>query len=189
MMLPEIPVGIDNPADRLVAVRAEMERLKSQEQANAFETMMRLIQNAPAAFHAMAGMGGVPGGQVNLVCTNVPGPLIPLYAVGHRMLAHYPMVPLAGDLGIGVGITSYDKGLYLGVMSDPEAIDDVDVIQRYIDAEFKLLRTLADVPETDLPDFGARLQKNGNGASEAAAPPASADAPATESTPAEAATA
>lgn len=190
MMLPEIPVGIDNPADRLVAVRAEMERLKAQDQANAFEAMMRIVTNAPAAFHAMAGMGGVPSGQVNLVCTNVPGPLIPLYAVGHRMLSHYPMVPLAGDLGIGVGITSYDKGLYLGVMSDPNAIDDVDVIQRHIDAEFKLLRTLADVPETDLPDFGARLQKNGNGATEAQAP-AAREAVGTETSeaPAEAATA
>ncbi len=161
MMLPEIPVGIDNPADRLVAVRAEMERLKSQSQANAFETMMRMATNAPAAFHALAGMGGVPAGQANLVCTNVPGPLIPLYAVGHRMIAHYPMVPLAGDLGIGVGITSYDKGLYLGVMSDPEAIDDVSLIQQYIDDEFRLLRRLADVPESDLPTFGSKPQRNG----------------------------
>lgn len=159
MMLPNVPVGVTNPADRLVAVRTEMERLKSQEQASAFESFVRAARNAPAVFHALAGMGGVPSGASNLICTNVPGPLIPLYCVGHRMLAHYPMVPLAADMGIGVGITSYDKALYIGVMSDPEIIDDVATIQRYIDEEFRLLRTLADVPESDLPDIGAR----GNG--------------------------
>jgi len=163
MMLPEIPVGIVNPAERLVAIREQMEILKGDKQADAFEQFARFSRNLPAALHALAGMGGVPGGSVNLICTNVPGPLIPLYAVGHRMLAHYPMVPLAGDLGIGAGITSYDKGLYLGIMADPSACGDVDTIQRYADDEFLLLRTLAQVPASDLPDVGVRSGVNGNG--------------------------
>jgi hypothetical protein len=157
-------VGIPNPADRLLAVREQMEILKSDKQADAFEQFTRYSQNIPALFHALAGMGGVPAGNVNLVCTNVPGPLIPLYAVGHRMLAHYPMVPLAGDLGIGAGITSFDKGLYLGVMADPDACPDVREIQRYADEEFMLLRTLANVQPSDLPDIGlSRGNGNGNG--------------------------
>jgi WS/DGAT/MGAT family acyltransferase len=170
MMLPEVPLGIANPADRLIAVRAEMERLKSQEQANAFETFARLSRNAPAAIHALAGMGGVPTGAANFICTNVPGPLIPLYCVGHRMLAHYPMVPLAADLGIGVGITSYDKALYLGVMADPEIIDDVEEIRRYVSEEFRLLKTLADVPDSNLPDFAAPRNGNGHSANGAGEP-------------------
>ncbi|HET6616036.1 MAG TPA: wax ester/triacylglycerol synthase family O-acyltransferase, partial [Dehalococcoidia bacterium] len=175
MMLPEIPVGIANPAERLLAVREQMENLKSDKQADAFEQFARISQNLPAAFHALAGMGGIPAGNVNLICTNVPGPLIPLYAVGHRMLAHYPMVPLAGDLGIGAGITSYDKALYLGVMADPQACPDIDTIQRYADEEFLLLRTLANVQPSDLPDIGAR--GNGNGHNGKAASPALAPSP------------
>jgi WS/DGAT/MGAT family acyltransferase len=195
MMLPEVPLGILNPADRLVAVRAEMERLKTQEQASAFDSFARLSRNAPAAFHALAGLNGVPAGGANLVCTNVPGPLIPLYSVGHRMQAHYPMVPLAADLGIGVGITSYDKGLYLGIMSDPDIINDVDLIKDYVDEEFRLLRTLAEVPESDLPDFSAPRNGNGhskNGSAErpgetpsepASTEPASTEPASTEPTP------
>jgi len=163
MMLPEIPVGIANPAERLVAIREQMEHLKSDRQADAFEQFARMSKNIPAMFHALAGMGGVPAGQVNLVCTNVPGPLIPLYAVGHRMLAHYPMVPLAGDLGIGAGITSFDKGLYLGLMGDPDACTDIDAVRRYADEEFLLLRTLAQVQPSDLPDVGLSRSGNGNG--------------------------
>jgi len=174
MMLPEIPLEPMTASERLEAVRAEMETLKGSQQAGAFESLRRFGDNLPAFFHVMAGMGGVPAGQVNLVCTNVPGPLIPLYAVGHRMLAHYPMVPLAGDLGVGVGITSYDKGLYLGVMSDPAIVEDVERIRELIAEEFQALRYLADVPTTDLPDFGAIRQRSANGAQERAAPESAA---------------
>ena len=181
MMLPEIPLGPMTAAERLKAVRDEIETLKSSEQAGAFESLRRLSDYLPAGFHAMAGMAGVPSGQVNLVCTNVPGPLIPLYSVGHRMIAHYPLVPLAGDLGIGVGITSFDKGLYLGVMSDPTIVDDVERIRDLIDDEFKALRYTADVPATDLPDFGAIRQQrsgaNGSAGTQAAAGPGAIEQP------------
>jgi WS/DGAT/MGAT family acyltransferase len=162
MMLPDIPVGISDPVARLGAVREEMERLKARDEANAFDAMLRIADNIPAAYHALAGIGGVPQGALNLVCTNVPGPLIPLWTVGHRMLAHYPLVPLAGDLGIGVGITSYDKDLYLGLMCDPDIVPDVDTIRQYVDEEFQALRRAADIPVSDLPDFG--VSRNGHGA-------------------------
>jgi WS/DGAT/MGAT family acyltransferase len=162
MMLPEIPAGIADPVARLNAVRQEMERLKSRHQADAFESLSRLSTNAPAVFHALAGMGGVPAGGANLVCTNVPGPMIPLYCVGYRMLEHYPLVPLAGDLGIGVGITSFDKDLFLGVMCDPDVVPDVQHIGDYCADEFRMLREMAGVPVSDLPDIAAP-PRNGNG--------------------------
>ncbi|MEX2246070.1 MAG: wax ester/triacylglycerol synthase family O-acyltransferase [Dehalococcoidia bacterium] len=172
MMLPEIPVGAMSPQARLKAVREEVERRKTREEARAFESLLRISENLPAAYHALAGMGGVPQGSLNLVCTNVPGPLIPLYSVGHRMVAHYPMVPLAGDLGIGVGVTSFDQGLYIGIMCDPKILSDVGRIADYFDQEFRELRALAGVEESDVPDFGAI--RNGHSTE---APPAPAATP------------
>ncbi len=160
MMLPELPVGIDDPLQRLTAVRKEMDKMKSREQGRAFDQFIRLTDNAPAAFHALAGVGGIPRGMVNLVCTNVPGPLIPLYGSGHRMLAMYPLLPLAGDMGIGIAITSYDKSLYFGVMSDPTIVPDVERIRDFIDEEFRRLREAARIPATDLPaEIGVRPER------------------------------
>ncbi len=171
MMLPNIPVGIADPALRLQAVRDEMQRLKDQSQANAFEAFAQLSENVPAAFHALAGRNGVPAGGVNLVCTNVPGPMIPLWSVGHRMLTSYPMLPLAGDLGLGVGIMSFHKSLFFGVMSDPAIAPDVESIADYLVAEFAALRAAAGVAVSDLPDIGALRSMNGNGhAAEQSAP-------------------
>ncbi len=180
MMVPDIPVGIADPAARLAAVRAEMQRLKSQDQVNAFEELLSLAQNMPAAMHALIALGGIPQGMLNLICTNVPGPMIPLYSVGHRLLEHYPMVPLAADFGIGVGITSFDKGLYLGIMCDPEIVGDVDKIAAYAAAEFRALREAAGVAESDLPDIGTqpRSRHGGNGASPPPPEPQPSAAPA-----------
>lgn len=161
MMMPGIPVGIADPVQRLEAIRGEIETLKARDQAHAFEALRRMTENAPAVYHALAGMGGIPPGGVNLVCTNVPGPMIPLYAVGHRMMEHYPLVPLAGDLGLGAGITSFDKALYLSIMADPASVPDVDVIAEYAADEFRRLREMAGVPVDDLPQIGARPKRNG----------------------------
>jgi hypothetical protein len=177
MMLPNVPVGIASPADRLVAVREETERLKSSNQSAAFETVLRYSENIPAAFYALAGINGVPPGGANLVCTNVPGPLIPLYSAGQRLMQSYPMLPLASDMGLGVAIMSYDKALYLGLTADPDVISDVDSIRSYIDEEFRLLRYVADVPVSDLPEFGESQETNGARARNGARPRGEASTP------------
>jgi WS/DGAT/MGAT family acyltransferase len=152
MMLPQIPVGIEDPIARLTAVRTEMDALKASDQGAAFDRLLGLVENAPAAFSALAGRVGLLPGMINLPCTNVPGPLIPLYGAGHRMLDFYPLLPLAGDLGLGVAIMSYDQSLYWGVSCDPKIVPDVDVIGRSIGDEFHVLREAAGVSATDLPE-------------------------------------
>ena len=161
MMLPEVPIGISDVVERLSAVRGEMGRMKSAEQGRFFDDIARQGENAPAAFHALAGMGGIPAGMVNLVCTNVPGPLIPLYGAGQRMLGMYPLLPLTGDLGLGVAITSYDKSLYFGIACDPAIVPDVDRISELLDEEFVTLRGAAGVPASDLPDVGVAPGRTG----------------------------
>ena len=152
MMLPRIPVGIVDPELRLQEVRAQMDRAKSANEAGAFDTLLRLSENAPAVFEALIGAGSLPPGTVNLVVTNVPGPLTPLYTVGHRMLTTYGLLPLIGDLGIGIAVGSYDKALIFCVTCDPTIVPDVERICELIEDEFLKLRAAAGVAPSDLPD-------------------------------------
>jgi hypothetical protein len=69
----------------------------------------------------------------NLVVTNVPGPQFPLYAAGARMLAMYPVVPLAKNQAVSVGLTSYDGGVFYGLNADRDAMPDVDVLAACIE--------------------------------------------------------
>jgi WS/DGAT/MGAT family acyltransferase len=151
MMLTEIPAGIADHEVRLAAVRKETERAKSQDQASAFDSLLGVTDSAPAVFAAIAGAGNLPPGMINLVCTNVPGPQIPLYSCGVRSLGTYGMLPLIGDLGIGVAVGSYDQDFYFSVTCDPDIVPDVDHMRDLIAGEFRALRDLSGVPASDLP--------------------------------------
>lgn len=80
---------------------------------------------------------------LNMICTNVPGPATPLYAVGKRMLATYPQVPTGWDLGVGCAVYSYDGKLFFGLIADSEAAPDVNRLRDFLTHSFEELRSAA----------------------------------------------
>jgi diacylglycerol O-acyltransferase / wax synthase len=72
--------------------------------------------------------------NVNTVTTNVPGPQMPLYVAGRRMVKAYPYVPLAGQIRIGIAIFSYDGQVNFGVTGDHDTTADLDVLCSGIEA-------------------------------------------------------
>lgn len=156
-MFVDLPVGIKDPVERARAVRDRMEWLKKDGQATGVDALFRLLDLIPPAVARLLGaMPQMPNAVLNMVCTNVPGPMVPLYVVGHRMLAHYPLVPLTWDLGLAVGITSYDHKLYIGLTADSKAVPDLPRLKQFFDESFTELRTAAGVVPTDLPVLVSR---------------------------------
>jgi diacylglycerol O-acyltransferase / wax synthase len=68
----------------------------------------------------------------NLVCTNVPGPPVPLYALGHRVRAHYPLVPLGFETGLNCAVFTYNQVLHVGFVADAGAIDDLQPLRDFV---------------------------------------------------------
>ncbi|HEV8650777.1 MAG TPA: WS/DGAT domain-containing protein [Actinomycetes bacterium] len=64
---------------------------------------------------------------VDLFVTNVPGPQIPLYLLGARLLEAFPVVQVAGNVPLSVAVLSYDGQLNIGIQSDPDGCPDLDV--------------------------------------------------------------
>jgi len=104
-----------------------------------------------------------PNTVANMVCTNVPGPMIPLYSVGHRLEAHYPLVPIAWEMGVGCAVTSYNQKLYFGLMADASAAPDVDRLGDFLTEAYVELRSAAGVAPSEVPAVAveqpARTQK------------------------------
>jgi WS/DGAT/MGAT family acyltransferase len=69
----------------------------------------------------------------NLVVTNVPGPPIPLYLMGSQMLEVFPLVPLARNLTVSIGILSYGPQLTMGLWADSDRCADLGVLVGGID--------------------------------------------------------
>lgn len=94
----------------------------------------------PALQAAIGAVADLPFPPFNMVATNVPGPQVPLYLAGRKMIDQYPYVPIGYRLGLGCAILSYDKKLYFGLSSDLQAMPDVESFREILDStldEFK----------------------------------------------------
>jgi WS/DGAT/MGAT family acyltransferase len=155
MLLIEVPVNLSDPLERLETVRKRTEALKRRHVADGIEALGDAVNTAPPMLQAFLGTLGQPSNTLaNMVCTNVPGPMIPLYTVGRRMLAHYPLIPLGWEMGISLGVTSYDQKLYFGLMADAEDGSDVKRLRDFMDQSYVELRNAAGVAKSDLPTLG-----------------------------------
>jgi WS/DGAT/MGAT family acyltransferase len=130
VMFAELPVGIEDPLERLASIREQLNLLKERKQAVAAEALTSMSGFAPPMLLALAARVGtrLPQQAVQTVTTNVPGPQHPLYAAGRRMLSAMPYVPLSGTVRIGVAIFSYTGQLNFGVTADYETAPDIGIL-------------------------------------------------------------
>jgi diacylglycerol O-acyltransferase len=125
-----LPVGLDDPAQRLAQIRAEMDGVKQTKQAVAGDVLSSLSGFAPPLLLALGSRLVTVSPRLNMhtATTNVPGPQQPVQTLGRRMLESYPFVPVVGSIRIVVAIFSYDGGLYFGVTGDYDGAPDIDVL-------------------------------------------------------------
>ncbi len=147
-MIAELPVGVADPRARFAAVCEQMTELKASHEAEVGEAITDL---ADLAFPGMIALGSRATIQlmarlgqrsINTVTTNVPGPQVPLYALGRRMVGYYPFVPILHGTRIGIAILSYDGRVAFGVTGDYESVPDIGVLTRGIEGSVAELRKL-----------------------------------------------
>lgn len=111
-----LPVGIDNPLERLYAVRARMQSLKGSTQPLlAFGLLSVAGLLVKPAQEALLGLFSR---KTTAVMTNVPGPGHKLSFCGATLEQTMFWVPQSGDIGLGVSILSYGGGVQFGVITD-----------------------------------------------------------------------
>jgi hypothetical protein len=83
--------------------------------------------------------------MVNTICTNVPGPSVPLYLQGQRLECLAPFVPLIERMGVAFAVLSYNGSLTIGITADRGLVPDVRLIVTAVTASFEELRGAAGV--------------------------------------------
>lgn len=142
--LAELPLDEADPVRRLGRVRDVTARLRRSHQARGPELMSR------AAEFAMPGMLTVGVrltarlSPYNLIVTNVPGPPLPLYMLGARLVGGYPLVPLFENQGLGIALFSYAGQLCWGFNADWDLVPD---LRRFVDAIAASQRELVDAAD------------------------------------------
>jgi diacylglycerol O-acyltransferase / wax synthase len=131
-----LPVGIEDPADRLGQVREQMDGIKSSRQAVAGDVLTQLSGFAPPLLLALGSRAVTRSARFNMdtATTNVPGPQQPVFALARRLESSYPYVPIVGTIRIVVAIFSYDGALYFGVTGDRDHVADIGTLTEGIEA-------------------------------------------------------
>jgi len=132
-MVAELPIGVADPEQRLRLVHEQMRDLKESGQAVGAEVLTSLLDYAPPTLLSLAARLVPRQRAVNLVVTNVPGPQVPLYCMGARMLEAFPYVGIAENLGVVVGVVSYDGQLGFGITGDRDLLPDLGVLAEGIE--------------------------------------------------------
>jgi WS/DGAT/MGAT family acyltransferase len=135
-MFPDLPVGIEDPVERLQDIQRQMHVLKESKMAAGADSIMQIAGFAPPMLLAMGTRlaSRLPQHTLNTITTNVPGPREPLYIAGRQMREAYPFVPIQGTVRIAIAIFSYVGGLNYGVTGDYDSAPDIEVLCNGIEA-------------------------------------------------------
>jgi WS/DGAT/MGAT family acyltransferase len=139
----DLPIGEDDPRARLEAIGRQTEKLKRSKQAVGAEVLTQVAEWTPSTLLALGARNVTRLLPFNMVVTNVPGPQVPMYMLGARMLEVYPHVPLADNLGLGIALLSYDGKIFWGLNADYDLVPDVREFVAAIRTSFEEIRRVA----------------------------------------------
>jgi diacylglycerol O-acyltransferase / wax synthase len=154
-----LPTNLADPAERLQASHEAMRVAKEQHGALPADLLADVTQ---FAMPALAGQAARLSARLrlverinlfNLIISNVPGPNVPLYYAGNRLISYYPLSAITDGQGLNITVMSYGGQLHFGLIADRDLVPDVDRLAGYIAEELDVL-TAAVVasPKVDVTD-------------------------------------
>jgi hypothetical protein len=163
-MMAPLPIYEIDPVERLHIIREQLADLKQSGQAVGAEVLTQLSGLAPPTVMAQASRLQSRQRFFNLVVTNVPGPQMPLYVLGRKLLDLFPMAPLARRQALCIAVMSYNGKMNFGLLGDFDAMPDIRLVGESIDASLAELRTAAGLRKRPAPKRAAARRRTPAGA-------------------------
>lgn len=135
-----LPVGLDDPLDRVFEVRRRMTAIKRSPEAYLAFQILKAIGLAPRQIFDL--VVELFGRKASAVMTNVAGPRDRLVMAGAPLRQAMFWVPCAGRLGLGISVLSYAGEVWIGLNADAHVIPDPDAVLEGFDAEIRALAAL-----------------------------------------------
>jgi diacylglycerol O-acyltransferase / wax synthase len=133
-MFVELPCDRPDAAERLLNVHAGTARRKESGAPERADAVLRAAALAPRRVqHLLSRLVSSPR-MFNVVVSNIPGPREPLYLNGCELLDAYPVVPLAGEHALSIGMTTVQDDACFGLYADRRTLPDVEAVARHLDA-------------------------------------------------------
>jgi len=152
MVLLPLPVGIENPLERLAAVHQRMDELRASYQAIITIGLMEILGLGPHV--AQASAMRLLSKKATAVMTNVPSSQEPLYLAGCQIAEWMFWVPQSGSVGMGVSIITYGGRVHFGLITDRKRVSDPATIISRFGKEFEQLLLITMMGPWDQPFKG-----------------------------------
>jgi WS/DGAT/MGAT family acyltransferase len=135
----QLATDIDDPIKRLKKIHVNTLIGKLYQDAIDARSLMGFAELIPfglagvaARFYSRAAIAKRHNPFFNLVITNVPGPQVPLYLAGHKLLANMGTAPIFDGMGLIMPVCSYNGTISISPTSSSNLMPDLDVFTRYI---------------------------------------------------------
>ncbi len=144
----ELPVGVDDHAERMRLIQERTGPLKQGSDAHMMYRALETVGAMPDRVQDLASLGF--RNRLTAVISNVPGPVDSLEIAGSEVDDVMFWVPTQEDVGVGVSIFSYDGGVRVGVACDDNLVSDVERLAEAFEdeAEDMVEETLAEVGDS-----------------------------------------
>jgi WS/DGAT/MGAT family acyltransferase len=127
-----LATDIDDPVKRLEVIHGCMAEVKEQQKALGADTLGDWAEFAAPAIAGLAArlytrtkMADRHRPLFNVTISNVPGPPFPLYSIGARMVANFPVGPIMDGGGLNMTVMSYLDQLDFGLQACPDVLPDI----------------------------------------------------------------
>jgi len=147
----DLPIGIEDPFDRLLELKRRMEGIKGSPEAAVAFGILNTIGAMPQQMADL--VVDIFGSKATAVMTNVPGPRQRIYLAGSPIRQIMFWVPQAGHLGLGVSIFSYAGDVLIGIAVDAGLTPDPDTIIDSFHVEFNDLLRLARIVTGEVREY------------------------------------
>jgi WS/DGAT/MGAT family acyltransferase len=139
-MVVRLPIGESDRDQRLQQIAAET----TEQKAKGHPPLGTVIGSSFARWALLKLLGRHP---VSVTTADLPGPPRTAYLAGARLVEVFPVLPLIGNVSLGVGALSYDGQFNIMVVGDRDAVPDLAVFAEGVREELQALERALRGPE------------------------------------------
>ena len=153
MTLVSLGTHIADPAKRLAHVmaatasmKATMGSVKSLLPTDFPSIGVPWLLQGMAAIYGRAGIADRIPAIANVAISNVPGPTVPLYMAGAKMLTNYPTSIVVHGMALNITVQTYNESLEVGIIACARAMPEVAELAAHIETAFVEFQGLPAAP-------------------------------------------
>jgi diacylglycerol O-acyltransferase / wax synthase len=153
--------NIEDPLERLMAIRASVQSAKAHVQSLPRQAMTQytIALMAPTLLTLLTGLGGRTRPMFNITISNVPGPEKPIYFRGAQMLGSFPASIVAHGQALNITCQSYAGTMDFGFTGCHASLPHMQRIAVYTGEAFDELEHLILRP-AQKPKAGRKARRN-----------------------------